>query len=125
MSDAPDLDRICQALAAGAPLAPADREALLQGLRLGDVNGALGLDPRAERDRTLREAMAKHFPDLSVHARAGEFSRLWERYAAGPWLRERHLTEPPAHRAGQIEAVFWQCLRMVPYTLGAERLRRL
>lgn len=129
MSDAEAIDRLRSALEAvvvdGAPLAPADAAVLLAGLRLGSVDRALGLDPRAERDRIVREAMVQFFPHLSAHARAVAFSSAWERFAAGPWLRERHLAEPPPHRIGRIESAFWRCLKIHPHTLGVERLRRL
>jgi len=117
--------RIKAALSAGQPLAPEDAATVLRALEVGDVNAALGLNPRDQRDAILRSALARFFPGMSLRARAEECAKLWQRYAAIPWIRERYLDECPQHRLGKLEGAFWRALKLVPHPLSGERLRRL
>lgn len=78
---------------------------------------------RHRRDALVRDAATRFAPGESDAARARWIAERWRRYAGTAWPRERHLSAPPAHRAGTVEALFHQAMRIADATLGERTVR--
>ena len=99
------------------------------------LEAALGVQPgpghrrlptqlaRTRRDDLVRQAAARFAEGTSPAAQARWLATHWRRYAGTAWPRERHLTTPPAHRAGTIESIFWQAMKIADATLSERTIR--
>jgi hypothetical protein len=78
----------------------------------------------ATRNDLIQQAAALLSPDLRLGAAADHLSRIWTRYEATAWPRERHCTSCPTRRVGTLEGIGWSILQShrIP---SARHLRRI
>lgn len=65
----------------------------------------------SERDRLLREMVARFFPDLSQREAARQVRTRLLRFSTGAWRRERACPFCPARHAGTLSELLWRLLR--------------
>ncbi|MEH2570657.1 hypothetical protein [Bradyrhizobium sp. AZCC 2289] len=124
MTAAAAIGRIAEALEGGQPLDPEDARAVLDGIRAGSVDQALGLSRTRERNEIIRRGIARFLKNES--APADRFEQLLTRYASGAWLRgERELSECPRRNVDKIEECLWRVLKLRDRCLTARQIRRI
>ena len=125
----------------GTPLPDAAREHValaVEGWIFGEaesLDAALGIKPdagqrslptqfaRHRRDALVREAAQRFAEGATDAARARWIAERWKRYAATGWARERHLDAPPMHRAGTVEALLFEAMKVADATLTERTIR--
>ena len=80
---------------------------------------------RQRRDDLIRQAAARFAQGDTPAAQARWLAERWRRYAGTAWSRERHLDAPPAHRAGTVEALFWQAMKVADVVLRERTVRQI
>jgi hypothetical protein len=103
-------------------------------LRINDVTDAKPLNRRGHRlpatldainrrDQLICEAVATHFPGASANDAAHGLHQALDRYAGGPWRRERTAEACPPRHAGRLAGYCWQILRARDRTPSARLIR--
>lgn len=79
-----------------------------------------------KRDAALRELAARHFPTLSVTAKARMLRRLTVRYAASAWRFDSVDTEMPPHYQRTVQEWLWRAFSTgAPLPIGERHLRHI
>ena len=133
--------RLVAHLRDGAPLPADDREHVTAGIdewlagNAATLDAALHVQPqpgqrrvptvyaRTRRDALVRDAAQRFAEGRTDAAKARWVAERWRRYASGAWPRERALSAPPAHRAGTVEALLFEAMRIADATLGERTIR--
>lgn len=79
----------------------------------------------ARRDDLVRKLASDHYGAMRSHPAAIAICKQWSRYAASAWPRERLRTEPPPHRIGTPEALFWQIMKLQDRVLSERSVRQI
>jgi hypothetical protein len=105
----------------------------MKPLRTGDVTNAAPLAGRghrlpatlaaiARRDALIREAVAVFFLGASANEAAHRLHQALDRYACGPWRRERAAEFCPPRHDG-LAGYCWKILRQRDRTPSARSIR--
>ncbi len=77
------------------------------------------------RDRILREAATRFFPNMKKSRQAEELGVGLRRYGSGPdWRRDRELCECP-YPVHLLKFYYWALLRAIDNPLSDDRIRRI
>ena len=112
-------------------------EAVLDG-RQASLDQALGLKPGPgqrslktrcqlqERDALYRRAWRRFYADLKPAPAARELHRVFRRYEASAWIRDRGgSVNCPERLIGKPQALAWETLSRENPTLSADRIRKI